>query len=955
MPEPSRWDQISELLAEAGSVVPEEREEFLRAKTADAGLRAEVLSLLGVSMPTGDILERPAMEWYRPEIASTGPAETQPRLMAGELVAGRFAVQAFLGRGGMGEVYSAEDRELHERVALKLLYPQLADQPGFLDRFRREIRLARRIAHPNVARVFDLIQEPGHRNGDLYFYVLELLDGETLGARLKREGALPEAEALQIARQMAAGLAAVHAAGVLHRDFKPANVILAEGRAVLTDFGLAAPIVRETGEAALQTTSLLLGTPGYVAPEQWAGKAATVETDVYAFGIVLHEMITGRHPNAEGAKLEGDWGRVVAKCLELDPAKRWNGPVEAVAGLVPGMLTRRNVLMGVAGASVAAGGGWGTWRLLNRVRPPAGAKLMVGEVRNSTGDARFDAVGTALRMHLEQSTFLNIVQAGDLSQTLSSMVVDLKQRVKPEQYREAAWRMNAAGVVFGSFDLLGASPTLTLQVEWRGKQPQEPSAQDTKSFSARGWGDVSQTVREAGNWVRASVGDISTASAIYDRTPEQVTTPSWEALLYFARADAHAYVQRQPEALLELESALRVDPGFSFAAMRKADILNSMGRDLESMRAWESAMRLLQARPVSRREELRTLGMYHFDTHSFKESEDQFAKLSYEYPNDARGYFYRSTQMLMDGRARELIPVLQRAAELDSGYFSTYTALGQVGALLGDSAMVDQAVNRLDALDKRQYGNLSRTTQGWMTGDLSAVVKNAKALQRLESARFRCEGSLQEANVYAEAGLTQRAAAIFEHVAAELNDASTAGVRARALTGAGYCSMDLPKRIPLIVERLCGVQESVNGYAHAAVLLAGAGELGAAHKYLRQLEDCPDVQKTRIGMTLATMEIARAEGNDRKAEEARHQLIQSMPKYGPHAWLMHNVDGAGGNHEPGLAAAPVYFWLHTHHYRAGEWGKVLRGMRMDGTGVYAVRRQLQKFRESLETVARQEA
>ena len=165
-------------------MAPEAREEFLRAKTADADLRAEVLSLLGVTMPTGDILERPAMEWYHPEIASTEPVDTEPRLMVGELIAGRFAVEAFLGRGGMGEVYAAEDRELHERVALKLLHPQLANQPGFLDRFRREIRLARRIAHPNVARVFDLIQEPGHRHGDLYFYVLALLVGETLGARL---------------------------------------------------------------------------------------------------------------------------------------------------------------------------------------------------------------------------------------------------------------------------------------------------------------------------------------------------------------------------------------------------------------------------------------------------------------------------------------------------------------------------------------------------------------------------------------------------------------------------------------------------------------------------------------------------------------------------------------------------------------------------------------------------
>jgi serine/threonine protein kinase len=532
MSEISRWDRVAEIFAKATSIPSFQQEAFVHQQTNDPELRREVLSLLAVNLPERDILERHALEWYSPEPVFAGLEQPLPRLLTGEVLAERFYIRAFLGRGGMGEVYSADDMELGENVALKLLPPDLSAEPAFVERFRREIRLARRISHQNVARVFDLEQDSTHPLGLLHFYIMELLDGQTLGARLKLGGPISQAEAFQIARQLAAGLRAAHEAGVIHRDFKPSNVMLLNGRAVVTDFGLASPIRPGTTEAQLKTTSMLLGTPGYVAPEQWAGKPPSVASDVYAFGIVLHEMITGRHPNrGEGARLPPAWDRAIRKCLEIDPRNRWQSPVEAAAALEPRLLSRRNALWVTGGSVCVSLGAIGLRHLIRGSRPARGSKLMVAEIQNTTGDPRFNPLGTALRMQLDQSTYINVLDPGQISATLQHMLVPTSRNVNAEQYREAAWRLNAATVVFGTVAYVGTMANLTLQVEWRGSGPQTPSNQLTKSFVTRNNSDLIASAREAANWIRESIGDSSHREAQYDRLPEDVTTPSWEAFL----------------------------------------------------------------------------------------------------------------------------------------------------------------------------------------------------------------------------------------------------------------------------------------------------------------------------------------------------------------------------------------------------------------------------------------
>uniref|UniRef100_Q01YB1 Serine/threonine protein kinase n=1 Tax=Solibacter usitatus (strain Ellin6076) TaxID=234267 RepID=Q01YB1_SOLUE len=221
-------------------------------------------------------------------------SRTQGRFAPGELLGGRYRIVAMLGKGGMGEVYRADDLSLDQPVALKFLPEAFTHHEQTLERFRGEVRIARQVSHPNVCRVYDLGQMEG-----LYFLSMEYVDGEDLGSLLRRIGRIPTDKALEIARKLCAGLAAAHEKGVLHRDLKPANVMLdGRGEVLLTDFGLAGL----AGE--IEGAEVRNGTPAYMAPEQHTGEEVTIKSDIYALGLVLYEIFTGKLP-FESATLAG--------------------------------------------------------------------------------------------------------------------------------------------------------------------------------------------------------------------------------------------------------------------------------------------------------------------------------------------------------------------------------------------------------------------------------------------------------------------------------------------------------------------------------------------------------------------------------------------------------------------------------------------------------------------------
>jgi predicted Ser/Thr protein kinase len=279
------------------------------------------------------------------DVTRLGPSDTRtanvmpgaPRYHAGEVLADRYRIVRLLGRGGMGEVYLVDDLRLSQQVALKFLPPALAADERRLSQFHSEVRIARQVSHPNVCRVYDI----GEIDGEL-FLSMEYVEGTDLAVELQRIGKYDEAGAVELSRQICAGLAAAHDRGVLHRDLKPANIMInREGRAQVMDFGLA---------VVGKTDGVIEGSPAYMSPEQLAGKDLTIRSDLYAVGLIMYELFTGQRAFKTDGTLDDlarsrtsgtfaapativrtinpEVNNAIRACLEPDPERR---PVSAHA------------------------------------------------------------------------------------------------------------------------------------------------------------------------------------------------------------------------------------------------------------------------------------------------------------------------------------------------------------------------------------------------------------------------------------------------------------------------------------------------------------------------------------------------------------------------------------------------------------------------------------------------
>jgi serine/threonine-protein kinase len=297
----------------------------------DEELRLEVERLLGAREHLPEWLAGPVLGMAHVAVLEAQSTVTQSvpaghiPFPPGTVLGQRYRIVHILGRGGMGEVYRADDLLLGQPVALKFLPAAATANASALNRFRNEVRIARQVSHPNVCRVYDIGEADG-----LTYLSMEYVDGEDLASLLRRIGKLAREKALEIARQLCAGLAAAHDKGVIHRDLKPANIMLdGKGQVRITDFGIAG--------VAEQIRDVRSGTPAYMSPEQLAGKEVTARSDIYALGIVLCELLTGKRPplNVDSAELGPVVEHVIQRCLEPDPQTRPHSAL-AVAAALPG-------------------------------------------------------------------------------------------------------------------------------------------------------------------------------------------------------------------------------------------------------------------------------------------------------------------------------------------------------------------------------------------------------------------------------------------------------------------------------------------------------------------------------------------------------------------------------------------------------------------------------------------
>lgn len=358
-----RSEKIEELFDQALALPEDQRSYFLDQNCDDPKLRREVEKLLSCDGRdggglTGNVVDRIVSTEDGPQ--SHDPGVTAPRLdsssnsaidhgrfLPGTVLSNRYRIVGMLGKGGMGEVYRADDLDIGQSVALKFLPAGFSDDRRLLERFRSEVRLARQVSHPNVCRVYDI----AHID-DTWFLSMEYVDGEDLSQLLKRIGHFNSDRAVELARQLCLGLHAAHEQGVLHRDLKPANVMIdGRGKLLITDFGLA-----EFADN-VRSEDIRSGTPAYMAPEQLTGREVTAKSDIYSLGMILHELFTGKpafeaetmaelleqrqagsttsSSNAD-SNLDPIIEQVIGRCLEPDPANRPDSAMQVLASLPGG-------------------------------------------------------------------------------------------------------------------------------------------------------------------------------------------------------------------------------------------------------------------------------------------------------------------------------------------------------------------------------------------------------------------------------------------------------------------------------------------------------------------------------------------------------------------------------------------------------------------------------------------
>ena len=600
--------------------------------------------------------------------APATPGSAGPSFYPGQVLAGRFRVRRFIARGGMGEVFEAEDLELREDVALKTVRSEIAADPSSLERFKTEVHLARKVTHPSACRIFDVFHHRGESAGqegpDVTFLTMELLRGETLADRLARSGRLTPAEALPLVEQMTGALEAAHRAGVIHRDFKSANVMLVprgpgtdQIRAVVTDFGLARRAPSGEGTAVTETrTGSGVGTPAYMAPEQIEGGAITPATDIYALGVVMYEMLTGRRPfegetpmaamvkrlntapdspRVHAANLDAVWETAVLRCLEREPEKRFAHAAEVIKALHSGEVTplpsarpatargHRLLWAGLA-AVLVIGAALGTlgWFMTRRpVTPPSSSRVggaatavrrsvAVLGLRNLSGRSEAAWLAVALAEMLASE-----MGAGEAVRTISGEAVARLRADLPiaevdglarDTLARVRERLGSDLLVLGSYTALGAKAggQIRLDVRLQDTTLGETVASVSETGTEAALFDL---VSRTGVRLREKLGVGAPTAA--ERDAVRASLPqNTEAARLYAEGLARLRLFDASGARAMLEQARVKDPAHALTRAALADAWSVLGYDQRARDEAKSAMEMSAS--LSREDRLSIEGRY---------------------------------------------------------------------------------------------------------------------------------------------------------------------------------------------------------------------------------------------------------------------------------------------------------------------------------------------------------
>jgi serine/threonine-protein kinase len=585
-------------------------------------------------------------------------------LSPGQTFGQRYHVISLLGAGGMGAVYHVWDGELGMSVALKVIRPD--SDPGSAQelerRFKRELVLARQVTHPNVIRIHDLGEIDG-----IKFITMPFVQGTDLAHLLAAEGRLPVPRALVIARQIASGLRAAHDVGVVHRDLKPANILLdTNDHAQITDFGIA----RSTGGATFATAAgAIVGTLAYMAPEQATGKPVDQRADVYAFGLIVYEMLTGRPASSGGAEsalallmertrqaparlrtidptIPEALDRMVARCLEPDPEARYqNGAaLEAEldrldpAGHEKVVIQPRRPVwpLVAAGIVVLIATGFAVWGWV-RGAPSGPAPAARDPVSVLVADFANQANDPVFQGSLEQALTIAIEGAAFITTFPRASAEAVGNRIRPgakldDEVARLVARSEGINVVLtGSIAADGRGYALAV----KAVDPSDGKVLATADAQVPDKASVLKGVERVASELRSALGDTTPESARL-AAAETVTASSLEALQSYSKAQNLSSAGREVEAIKYYQAALAHDQNFGRAYSGWATALFNLGRRDEAEETWQKALPHMER--MTERERLRTLGGYYLGpAASYVQAAEHFEKLVERYPADSAG------------------------------------------------------------------------------------------------------------------------------------------------------------------------------------------------------------------------------------------------------------------------------------------------------------------------------
>jgi tetratricopeptide (TPR) repeat protein len=757
---------------------PAERRTFLaQACLGDDALRREAESLLA---------------FHEDAEGDVGPdAEPAGVVFApGEVFAGRYRMITRIGRGGMGDVWRADDLVLRTPVALKLVH---SIEPADRERILNEVRVARQITHPAICRVFDVGEAPG----GIVFYSMELITGEDLAAFVGRVGRLPSEKVVEIARQLCDGLAAAHAQGVLHRDLKPANVLIDnDGYVRITDFGIAVSRVEATGHT-------FAGTPAYMAPEQRTpGTRLSERTDIYALGLVLYEMLVGQRrprvaddmplppPSALVPNVDPQLERVVMQALSPDPRNRPANALEVAArlpvverGTDPGTATprprlgRRRVPWAAAVAGIA-----GLVAILVIVASffaPASTLteqdvVVLADFENTTGEPVFDgALRVALAVALEQSPFLKVFPEDRARETLRLMQRSPDERITRPIAREIAQREHLKALLAGSIARLGRTYVLGLEAV----DAQTGDVMAREQAEASNQEEVLTSLGRVAARLRENLGESLASVQRFDVPLARATTPSLEALHAYSLALHDGREVPRLEAIPHLKRAIELDPDFAMAhALLSEMYVNTEQSALAppfSRKAFELRDR------VSERERFFISWRYYRDALQATDKALELAQSwTATYPREPFAYNSLGIAYIRIGQFEQSLEPLREAIRLDPGFIPPYSnlaasllALGRLGEA---RATLKQAADRgLDFSGARRLSYLLAFVEGdaplmerELKASLGVRTTNAAFGWQAHTSAFR--GRVRDAHDQFRHGIQLSLQGSYDEVAAQL-------------------------------------------------------------------------------------------------------------------------------------------------------------------------------------------